>query len=125
VKASWAWASGSWPCFIQSISSIIRFMKNIFSNKNILLFDRVMRPLLPPCSVPYRWPSWRACCWHSKSNFFPTFLQNQYNSPMHLFCLKQETTWAPEVNRRFSPSILVTHPTPCFCRMLIQWYCTL
>jgi hypothetical protein len=47
---------------------------------------------------PSLWQSWRACCWHPKVKLLTLFILLQY---MHLFSLKLETTWAPDVNRGF------------------------
>ncbi len=95
-----------------------------FPNTNILPCDRVVRPSPPPHLSPsfFFWQSWRACCWHPKVKLLTLFIIIQY---MHLFSLKLETTWAPDVNRGFFTLYSGRPSHTKLWWMLIHWYCIL
>ncbi len=84
-----------------------------FWNTNILLCVRVCVPFSPPPPCPFPLAAVVCLLLALQVQIVPTILTKSIQfSHVHVlnFCLKLETTRAPGVNRRFSPSILVAHP---------------
>ncbi len=108
------WAEYGWETYdpVLLITSLKWIYIELIMQQNLLPYViMVGAPSLLPRAPPSPPRVMQAAGTLHLVTFTVTISFYQHQVPCTLLCLKLKTTWAPDVSRRSSPSILVAHPS--------------